>query len=43
VFPLKPGNVLLHDGHGKLSDLGLSQLLTPGLTITGILLMFGPR
>jgi len=33
---IKPGNVLLHDGHAKLSDLGLSQLLTPGLTITGI-------
>ena len=33
---IKPGNIMLHDGHGKLSDLGLSQLLTPGLTITGI-------
>lgn len=33
---IKPGNVLLDDGHAKLSDLGLSQLLTPGLTITGI-------
>jgi len=33
---IKPGNVLLHDGHGKLSDLGLSQLLAPGLTITGL-------
>jgi serine/threonine protein kinase len=33
---IKPGNVLLQDGHGKLSDLGLSQLLTPGLTITGL-------
>jgi serine/threonine protein kinase len=34
---IKPGNVMLHDdGHAKLSDLGLSQLLTPGLTITGI-------
>jgi serine/threonine protein kinase len=32
---IKPGNVLLHDGGGKLSDLGLSQLLMPGLTITG--------
>ena len=33
---IKPGNVMLRDGHAKLSDLGLSQLLTPGLTITGI-------
>jgi serine/threonine protein kinase len=33
---IKPGNVMLHDGHGKLSDLGLSQLLAPGLTITGL-------
>jgi serine/threonine protein kinase len=33
---IKPGNIMLHDGHAKLSDLGLSQLLTPGLTITGI-------
>ena len=33
---IKPGNVMLHDGGAKLSDLGLSQLLTPGLTITGL-------
>jgi len=33
---IKPGNVLLHDGGGKLSDLGLSQVLQPGLTITGL-------
>ena len=33
---IKPGNIMLHDGHAKLSDLGLSQLLTPGLTLTGI-------
>ncbi|HXP20663.1 MAG TPA: serine/threonine-protein kinase [Streptosporangiaceae bacterium] len=33
---IKPGNVLLYDGGGKLSDLGLSRLLTPGLTITGL-------
>jgi len=33
---IKPGNVMLQDGGGKLSDLGLSQLLTPGLTITGL-------
>ena len=33
---IKPGNILLTDGGAKLSDLGLSQLLTPGLTITGL-------
>lgn len=33
---IKPGNIMLHDGHAKLSDLGLSQLLAPGLTITGL-------
>jgi eukaryotic-like serine/threonine-protein kinase len=33
---IKPGNIMLHDGGAKLSDLGLSQLLTPGLTITGL-------
>jgi eukaryotic-like serine/threonine-protein kinase len=33
---IKPGNVMLHDSGAKLSDLGLSQLLTPGLTITGL-------
>jgi serine/threonine protein kinase len=33
---IKPGNVMLHGGHAKLSDLGLSQLLTPGLTVTGL-------
>jgi serine/threonine protein kinase len=33
---IKPGNVLLHDGGAKLSDLGLSQALMPGLTITGL-------
>jgi eukaryotic-like serine/threonine-protein kinase len=33
---IKPGNVMLHDSHAKLSDLGLSQLLAPGLTITGL-------
>jgi serine/threonine protein kinase len=30
---IKPGNILLGDEVAKLSDLGLSQLLTPGLTI----------
>jgi serine/threonine protein kinase len=33
---IKPGNIMLHDSHAKLSDLGLSQLLAPGLTITGL-------
>jgi serine/threonine protein kinase len=33
---IKPGNVMLHDSGAKLSDLGLSQLLSPGLTITGL-------
>jgi serine/threonine protein kinase len=33
---IKPGNVMLHDDGAKLSDLGLSQLLTPSLTITGL-------
>jgi eukaryotic-like serine/threonine-protein kinase len=33
---IKPGNILLHDGGGRLSDLGLSQLLKPGLTVTGL-------
>jgi serine/threonine protein kinase len=33
---VKPGNILLHDGGAKLSDLGLSQVLIPGVTITGM-------
>jgi len=33
---IKPGNVLLCDGGGRLSDLGLSQVLMPGLTVTGL-------
>jgi serine/threonine protein kinase len=33
---IKPGNVLLHDSGAKLSDLGLSHVLQPGLTITGL-------
>lgn len=33
---IKPGNVLLAESGSKLSDLGLSRLLTPGLTITGL-------
>jgi len=33
---IKPGNVLLHPGGGKLADLGLSHVLSPGITITGM-------
>ena len=33
---IKPGNVLLHPDGGKLSDLGLSQVLAPGMTLTGM-------
>jgi len=33
---VKPANVLLHEGGAKLSDLGLSQLLTPGMVFTGM-------
>jgi eukaryotic-like serine/threonine-protein kinase len=33
---IKPGNILLHAGGGKLADLGLSRQLVPGLTITGL-------
>ncbi len=32
---IKPGNILLLPDGGKLADLGLSQALTPGLTVTG--------
>jgi len=33
---IKPANIMLTDNGAKLSDLGLSQVLTPGLTITGL-------
>ncbi len=33
---IKPANILLHSGGAKLSDLGLSQLLSPGLVMTGL-------
>jgi len=33
---IKPGNVLLHSEGGKLADLGLSHVLKPGITITGM-------
>jgi serine/threonine protein kinase len=31
---IKPGNILLHEQGGRLSDLGLAQTLAPGLTVT---------
>ncbi len=33
---IKPQNVLLNGGHAKLTDLGLSHVLSPGVTITGM-------
>jgi serine/threonine protein kinase len=33
---IKPGNILLTDTGGKLSDLGLAQVLQPGMTVTGM-------
>jgi serine/threonine protein kinase len=33
---IKPDNIELHGGGAKLSDLGMAQLLTPGLTVTGM-------
>jgi serine/threonine protein kinase len=33
---IKPANIMLHEGGAKLSDLGLSQLLSPGLVFTGL-------
>ncbi|MDG4789234.1 protein kinase [Micromonospora sp. WMMD1102] len=33
---IKPGNVLLRPGGGKLSDLGLAQVFTEGVTVTGM-------
>ncbi|MBE7189892.1 serine/threonine-protein kinase [Jatrophihabitans endophyticus] len=33
---IKPGNVLLSRGRGKLADLGLSQVISPGVTMTGM-------
>ncbi len=35
---IKPANVMLTEDGGKLSDLGLAQVLNPGQTVTG----FGP-
>ncbi|GAA3214307.1 hypothetical protein GCM10010532_040690 [Dactylosporangium siamense] len=33
---IKPGNVLLSSAGGRLSDLGLAQVFTEGVTITGM-------
>jgi serine/threonine protein kinase len=33
---VKPGNILLYPGGAKLSDLGLSQVFTPGVTVTAM-------
>lgn len=33
---IHPRNVLLYDGGAKLSDLGLSQVMAPGMTLTGM-------
>ena len=33
---IKPANILIADDGGRLSDLGLSQLLSPGMVMTGL-------
>jgi serine/threonine protein kinase len=33
---IKPGNIMVHEAGAKLSDLGLAQLVQPGLTVTGM-------
>ena len=33
---IKPANIMLHEGGAKLSDLGLAQLVQPGMTVTGM-------
>ena len=33
---IKPGNILLGDRVGKLSDLGLAHVMLPGVTLTGM-------
>ncbi|CAN5351821.1 hypothetical protein BH11ACT8_BH11ACT8_31890 [soil metagenome] len=33
---IKPANILIADDGGRLSDLGLSQLLSPGMMVTGL-------
>jgi serine/threonine protein kinase len=32
---IKPANILIEAGRGRLSDLGLAQVMTPGMTTTG--------
>jgi eukaryotic-like serine/threonine-protein kinase len=33
---IQPGNVLLHQGGAKLADLGLAQVFSAGVTVTGM-------
>ncbi len=33
---IKPSNILLAGGRGRLTDLGLAQVLNPGQTVTGV-------
>jgi eukaryotic-like serine/threonine-protein kinase len=33
---IKPGNIMLHEHGGKLSDLGLAHVIAPGVTVTGM-------
>jgi serine/threonine protein kinase len=33
---IKPANIMLYETGAKLSDLGLAQLVQPGLTVTGM-------
>lgn len=33
---IKPSNIMLDNGRGRLGDLGLAQLLAPGMTTTGM-------
>ena len=33
---IKPANILIADDGGRLADLGLSQLLSPGMVMTGL-------
>ena len=33
---IKPANIMVHERGAKLSDLGLAQLVAPGLTVTGM-------
>jgi len=33
---IKPGNIMLDENGGKLSDLGLAHVIAPGVTVTGM-------